>query len=181
VGEIFVRFGGDAAPVAKGIEQAVKGLDPTQVDTPSTIWDFLEVNATAMRALARIVLFMAGIAVVLAITGVYAVLTFVINRRTREFAIQMMLGATRQSIFRSVLTKGLRQIAIGLISGLILAVPAAWTFENMTKRSLLPIHAFDFSVYSISAIILLLVSVCAMTIPGLRATRVDPMQALRSE
>jgi len=159
----------------------VKTLDPTQVDTPSTIWDFLETNATEMHALARIVLFMAGIAVILAITGVYAVLTFVINRRTRELAIQMMLGATRESIFRAVIKKGLQQIAIGLLCGLILAVPAAFTFARITEKSTLPIHAFDVSVYCISAFILLVVSVCAMSLPGLRATRVDPMQALRNE
>ena len=156
-------------------------MDPTQFGTPSTIWDFLENNASGMRALAKIVLFMAAIAVVLAITGVYAVLSFVIGRRTRTFAIQMMLGATRESIFGSVLKKGLQQIAIGLFCGCILAVPAAWTFARMTKRTLLPIHPFDFSVHCISALILLVVSICAMTLPGLRATRVDPMQALRTE
>jgi len=180
-GQLFVRFEGDAAPVSASIEQIVKALDSSQVGTPSTIWDFLETNATEMRATARIILFMAGIAVLLAITGVYAVLSFAINRRTREFGIQMTLGASRQAIFSSVLIKGLRQIAIGLLCGTVLAVPAAWTFAGMTKRSTLPIHAFDVSVYGISALILLVVSLCAMGLPALRATQVDPMQALRSE
>jgi predicted permease len=180
-GQLFVRFRGDGTPVAASIEQILKTLDSSQVDTPSTIWDFLETNATEMRSLARIILFMAGIAVILAVTGVYAVLSFAINRRTREFGIQMMLGATRESIFRSVMTRGLRQIAIGLLFGVVLAIPAAWTFAGLTKRSTLPIHAFDISVYVISALILLLVSLCAMGLPAFRATRVDPMQALRSE
>jgi ABC-type antimicrobial peptide transport system permease subunit len=117
----------------------------------------------------------------MAITGVYAVLSFVTNRRTREFGIQMMLGATRQSIFRSVLVKGLVQIAVGLACGLILAFPAAWTFARMTRRSMLPIHAFDFRLYCISSMILIAVSIGAMALPSLRATRVDPMQALRTE
>ena len=166
---------------ARRIEEAVKALDPNQVVIACTIWDVLEDNATAVRALGRIVLFMAGIAVILAITGVYAVLTFTMNRRIQEFAIQMMLGATRESIFRSVMKKGLQQIAIGLVCGLILAVPAAWAFARMTAKSQLPIHTFDLSVYGISALILLLVSLCAMSLPGLRATRVDPAQALRTE
>jgi predicted permease len=180
-GQLFVRFRGDAAPIAASIEQIVKTLDATQPDTPSTIWDFLETNATEMRALARIILFMACIAVILAVTGVYAVLTFAINRRTREFGIQMMLGARRESIFMSVMTKGLQQIAIGLLVGMVLAIPAAWTFAIMTKRSTLPIHAFDISVYGISAVILLVVSLCAMGFPAFRATKVDPIQALRNE
>jgi predicted permease len=179
--ELFVRFDGDATSMAKRIEEAVKALDPGQIVVASTMWDFLETNATEIRTLGRIVLFMAGIAVVLAITGVYAVLSFTMNRRTREFAIQMMLGATRESIFRSVITRGLQQIAIGLVCGLILAAPAAWIFARMTAKSTLPIHAFDPSVYGVSALILLVVSVCAMSLPGLRATRVDPVQALRAE
>jgi hypothetical protein len=53
-GELFIRFSGDATPIAKGIEQVVKTLDPSQVGAPSTVWDFLKTNATEMRALARI-------------------------------------------------------------------------------------------------------------------------------
>ena len=180
-GQLFVRFAGDAAPVSMSIQQIVKSLDSSQLAAPSTLWDFLQTNATVMNSLARIILFMAAIAVVLAITGVYAVLSFAINRRTREFGIQMTLGATRERIFRSVLIKGARQIAIGLIGGIMLAVPAAWTFALMTKKSTMPIHAFDISVYAISALILLVVALCAMGLPAFRATQVDPMQALRSE
>jgi hypothetical protein len=71
------------------------------------------------------------------------------NRRTREFAIQMMLGTMPESIFRSVMRKGLQQIAIGLVCWLILALPAAWTFARMITKSPLPVHAFGPSVYCI--------------------------------
>jgi predicted permease len=180
-GELFVRFTGDAVPIANAIGTAVRILDRTQVEAPSTIWEFLQTNAAQIGALARIVIFMSGIAVALAITGVYAVLSFVINRRTREFGIQMMLGATRESIFGSVITRGLKQIAIGLLCGIVLSIPATLTFARMTKESPLPIHAFDIPMYCISAVVLLVVSICAMAVPALRATRVDPMQALRTE
>ena len=138
-------------------------------------------NATAMRALAKIILFMAVIALVLAITGVYSVLTFAISQRTREFGIQMTLGATRQSIFRSVMKRGLRQIALGVLLGLAMAMPAAWAWMRLAKNSWMPIDSFDPSLYSISAIILLVVSLSAMSLPALRATQVDPIQALRNE
>jgi predicted permease len=180
-GQLFVRFTGDARPISASIEQVVRTLDNSQLDTPSTIWDFLETNATEMRALAKIILFMAAIAVLLAVTGVYAVLSFAISRRTREFGIQMMLGATRQSIFRTVMTKGLRQIATGLLCGVVLAVPAAWAFGSMTRKSTLPVHTFDISVYGMAALILLVVSLFAMSLPAFRATRVDPIEALRNE
>lgn len=180
-GQLFVRFTGNAAPVSEAIQQIVKSLDASQFNPPATVWDELEMSASAIDSLAKVILFMAGIAVLLAITGVYAVLNFAISRRTREFGIQMTLGASRSRIFRSVLGKGLRQIAFGLVGGVVLAVPAAWTFARMTQRSTLPVHAFDLSVYVVSALILLIVSLCAMAIPALRAAQVDPMQALRSE
>lgn len=124
-GQFFVRFTGDATAVSNSIEQIVQNLDATQVSRPSTIWDFVESSATAMRSLSRVILFMAGIAVLLAVTGVFGVLNFAISQRTRELGIQMMLGATRQSIFRSVMTRGLRQLAVGLLLGLAMAMPAA--------------------------------------------------------
>jgi predicted permease len=180
-GQLFVRFSGSATPVAASIEEIVKSLDATQEGTPSTIWDFFESNASDMRTLAKIILFMAGIAVLLAITGVYSVLTFAISQRTREFGIQMTLGATRQSIFRSVMKRGLRQIALGFLLGLAMAMPAAWAWMRLTKDSWVHLDTFDPSAYSISALILLVVSFSAMCLPALRATQVDPIQALRNE
>ena len=180
-GELYVRFSGSAAPVAASIEDALRALDPSQIGTPAAVWDFLESGATALRSLAQIIVFMAGIAVLLAITGVYGVLTFAISQRTREFGIQMMLGATRQAVFKSVMTRGLRQIAIGLGFGLAMAMPAAWTFARLFKNSWMHVDTFDLSVYSISALILLAVSLAAMCLPALRAMRVDPITALRNE
>jgi predicted permease len=180
-GQLFVRFSGDAAPVAASIEEIVRSLDASQTGTPSTIWAYLEANATMMHSLANIILMMAGVAVLLAITGVYGVLTFAMSQRTREMGIKMMLGATRQSIFGSVMSRGLGQIALGIGLGLALALPAAWTFMRITNDSWMRIDTFDVSVYSIAAMILTAVSLCAMLLPAVRATRVDPIEALRNE
>jgi len=180
-GGLYVRFSGDQKPIASAIEDAVRALDPSQVEPPSTIWDFLETGATEIGSLARIIIFMAGVAVLLAITGVHGVLTFAIRRRTREFGIQMMLGATRQRVFRTVLVGGLGQIALGLFCGVVLCIPAAWAFLRMTEGSWLRVDTFDVTLYCVSAVILLAVSLTAMFLPALRATQVDPMQALRSE
>jgi hypothetical protein len=181
LGRLYVRFSGDPKPVAAAIADALRTLDPTQAQPPSTIWDFLETGATEITSLAHIIIFMAGIAVLLAITGVHGVLSFAIRRRTREFGIRMTLGATRPLIFSAVLTRGLRQIALGLVCGAVLCIPSAWTFMRITERSWLRVDTFDASVYGIAAVILLLVSLSAMFLPAFRATQVDPMQALRTE
>lgn len=180
-GGLYVRFAGDPKAATQAVEQTVRSLDPTQSESPSTVWDFLETGATEIMSLARIIIFMAGIAVLLAVTGVHGVLTFAIRRRTREFGIRMTLGATRPRIFQGVLTRGVRQIALGLACGVVLSIPAAWTFMRITEHSWLRVNTFDVSIYCISAVILLAVSLSAMFVPAFRATQVDPMQALRTE
>jgi ABC-type antimicrobial peptide transport system permease subunit len=180
-GQLYLRFNGDSSAIAASVAQIAHSLDSSQVDTPQTVWDDLERNADAMRTLASIILFMAGIAVALAITGVYAVLSFAVSQRTREFGIQMVLGATRQGIFRSVLAGGVRQIAVGLLLGIALAGPAAWGLTQLLKNSPVPLKSFDAAVYGISALILFVVGLAAMYLPAFRATQVDPLKAIRDQ
>jgi len=134
-----------------------------------------------LRSLARIILGMASIAVLLAITGVYGVLSFAVNQRTREFGIRMVLGANRVEIFRSIILRGIQQIAIGVLCGFALAEPAAFLFTRLLKRSPVQVQTFEPSVYLLSAILLLAVSLAAMYLPAMRATQADPMKALRTE
>jgi len=178
---LYVRFTGNASTMEKAVFDAVRGLDRTQVMTPQTIWERLEADAESIRSLANIVVVMASIALLLAVTGVYGVLSFAISQRTREFGVRMVLGANRVAIFRSVLLRGSRQIAIGLVCGVALAQPAAWTFAHFAKNSPVPFHSFDIAVYGIAAVLLVVVSLAAMYLPALRAMQVDPMKALRAE
>jgi ABC-type antimicrobial peptide transport system permease subunit len=178
---MYVRFTGSASTAESAVRDAVRTLDPTQLESPQTIWERLEQQAASMRSLARIILVMASIAVVLAVTGVYGVLSFAINRRTREFGIRMVLGANRAAIFRSIMLRGGRQIAIGLVIGIALAGPAAWTLARLLKRSPIPLQSFDPIIYAIAAVLLVVISLAAMYLPAMRATQVDPMKALRTE
>ncbi len=180
-GQMYVRFNGSASAMENAVRDAVRNLDPTQVEAPETIWESMEMEAEQLRSLAGIVVVMASIAVLLAVTGVYGVLSFAVNRRIREFGIKMVLGANRASIFRSILLSGGRQIAIGLIFGIALAEPALLALNRLTKNSSLPLRNFDTSVYAIAASLLVAVSLAAMYFPARRATNVDPMKALRTE
>ena len=149
--------------------------------TPQTIWERLESQAENVRSLARIIVVMASIAVLLAVTGVYGVLSFTVSQRTREFGIRMVLGANRVTLFRSILLRGFRQIAIGLIFGIALAEPAVWAFAHLIKNSPFPFRSFDASVFTIAAALLVVISLAGMYFPALRATQVDPINSLRAE
>jgi predicted permease len=180
-GQLYVRFTGSASTMEKEVFDGVKGLDRMQVMTPQTIWEQTELYAQNVRSLARIIVVMASIAVLLAVTGVYGVLSFVINQRTREFGIRMVLGANRVAVFRSILLRGGRQIGVGLACGLALAEPVVWAFAHLIKNSPFPFRSFDGSAFGIAAVLLLSVSVAGMYLPALRATQVDPIKALRTE
>lgn len=180
-GALYVRFKGNPKMAENAVRNAVRAVDPTQMDLPQTVWEMLEITAQALRTLAQIIVIMAAIAVLLAITGVYGVLSFAVNQRTREFGLKMVLGADRKTIFQSIIGRGARQIVVGLIAGLALAEPAALVFTRLLKKSPLPMQSFDLAVFSIAALLVTSVSVAAMVLPALRATQVDPMKALRTE
>jgi predicted permease len=180
-GSLYVRFVGSAKPLENTIRKAVKSLDPVQTIAPQTIWESLEDQAESMTAMAQIILVVASIALLMAVTGVYCVLSFAVNQRKREFGIKMVLGASRAEIFRLVLWRAVRNIAIGLISGVALAEPAMLLLNRFLARSPLPLHRFDSAVFGISAVLLAAVSLIAMYIPASRAMRTDPMRTLRTE
>ena len=178
---LYLRFTGDPKPVENAVGDIAKTLDRTQIIAPETIWESLEADAASIRSLVRIILIMASVGLLMAVVGVYGVLSFAVNQRAREFGIKMVLGANRVTIFRSVTLQAIRNIIFGLLCGVVLAEPAMWTLSRFQSGSPLPLRGFDTFVFGVSAMLLTAVSVAASWLPALRATRSDPMQALRTE
>jgi predicted permease len=179
-GGLYVNFSGDPKPVESAIRDTVKALDHTQIIAPETIWESLEADAEQMRSLAGIILIMASIGLLMAVVGVYGVLSFAVSQRTREFGIRMVLGADRGAIFRAVTKQAFRNTALGLLCGVALAGPAMWMLVRFFA-SPLPLRGLDTFIFGVSALLLAAVSLIAAWLPALRATRVDPMHALRTE
>jgi putative ABC transport system permease protein len=119
---------------------------------------------------------------ILSAVGLYGVMSFSVNQRTQEFGIRMALGADAARIFRMVMTQGAWQLVIGLILGaggaaLLLGVLAAAALQNI----LFKVNALDPFIYSAVAGLLTIVAAASCFVPARRATRVDPMVALRYE
>jgi predicted permease len=180
-GNLYVRFAGNAKPIENAVRETLKRLDPLQTTVPQTIWEAVENHAEAITVMAQIILLVAAIALLMAITGVYCVLSLAVSQRTREFGIRMVLGATRAEVFRMVLLRAIKNIAVGLLSGIVLAEPALLVLNRLLAGSPLPLHQFDSTVFGISAILLTAVSLIAMYIPATRAMNTDPMQVLRMD
>ena len=118
-----------------------------------------------------------GIALLLAVIGVYGVKSYVVSRRTREFGIRIAIGAHPRALLWQVLREGGRVTAIGIGIGLLLALGAGQFLQGI----LYGVNSIEPVVLVTAPLILLAASLLASYIPALRATRVDPTVALRSE
>jgi ABC-type antimicrobial peptide transport system permease subunit len=131
----------------------------------------------AYRAGARVFSAFAGIALLLAIVGVYGVKSYVVSRRTREFGIRIAAGAHPRALLWQILREGGRITAVGIGFGVVLALIAGRLFQGF----LYGVDAVEPAVLVTAPLILLVSSLLASYIPARRATKVDPTVALRSE
>jgi predicted permease len=124
-----------------------------------------------------LVLGFAGIALVLAAAGLYGVLAYLVTQRTAEIGVRIALGAQRGHVLRKILFDGLRPALLGLGVGLAASVGTA----RLIKQMLYQTQPLDLAIYAAVAALLMLVAAMACLVPAWRASRLDPMQALRSE
>ena len=121
--------------------------------------------------------FFAGLALLLASIGLYGVMALSVTQRTRELGIRLALGAQRADVFRLVLTQGMLLVCCGLSIGLIGALGAGRGLQGM----LYGVESVDAPALSTALFVLAGVALIACFVPARRATRVDPIVALRSE
>ena len=117
----------------------------------------------------------------LALVGVYGVVSFAVSRRTREIGVRMALGATRADIARMVVSSSAAPIAFGIAGGLVLLVPAAIALTRVFADAPVPFHPMDPIPYAAVAVTLASVAFVTMMIPAKRAAGVSPSVALRTE
>jgi putative ABC transport system permease protein len=127
--------------------------------------------------MAALMLMFAGAAVLLAGIGIYGVFAYAVSQRTKEIGIRLALGATATGVLRLVLSEGIRTAAIGLGAGISLALVASRALLAL----LFHVAVIDPATYLIAILLLLMVAVIASLVAAYRASRSDPMVALRDE
>ena len=177
------RAGQRADTLGPALSKAVAELDSNlPVYFPGTPARFHHEILSGNRLIATLFTIFGIIGFVLSAVGLYGVMSFSVNQRTQEFGIRMALGADAARIFRMVMQQGAWQLAIGLLLGaggiaLLFGVVLAAALKNI----LFKVNTLDPSIYFAVAGLLTLVAAAACFVPARRATRVDPMVALRYE
>ncbi len=171
-----------AHAVATSLQHTVNQVDANLplyfVGTPREGQDtFLAQN----RVIAGMFSIFGLVAVALASVGLYGVMSFSVNQRTQEFGIRMALGADNHNILRMVLRQGGFQLGLGLILGLGFTLLLGVLLRNAVSNFLFNIQPYDPFTYGAVAVLLGTVAMIATLVPARRATRVDPMIALRAE
>jgi putative ABC transport system permease protein len=173
-----IRTAGDPMTISREATTIVGATDPNQ--------SFLDVQTYSARVANRIwqrrlagALFgsFAGLAMVLAAVGLYGVLSYMVSQQTREIGVRLALGATERSIVGQVLGRGLRLATIGVGIGALLAVALARLITGM----LYGVTPIDPATFTLVPVLLLGIATLACYLPARRASRVDPLVALRSE
>jgi len=164
--------------LAGAVQEAVRLTDPAQAITEiAPLTDIVHRSVGRPRFFAALLASFAALALVLATVGIYGVLAFSIRQRTREVGIRAALGADRRRILQLVLGQGMRPVAIGLAAGLL----GALALTRVLADLLFTIEPIDVPTYVAVTAMLGAVAFAACWIPARRATRVDPMEALRHE
>jgi predicted permease len=175
---LAIRTDVDPASVVAAVRKAVWSVDAEQpvyrVRTMNEIVDAQVANRSLQRTLLTI---FAALALFIACVGLYGVLSYRVSNRTREIGVRMALGATTSTIGRMVLRQGVALTAIGLASGIAIAIAVT----RLLSTQLYGVAATDPATYMGVCAVLALVALLACYLPARRAARVDPMVALRDE
>jgi hypothetical protein len=175
---LFVRHNIPAGSVAPAIRTAVRETDSrVPIFTVRTMQGQMENFMGPVLAIASLLGLFAVAALLLASIGLYAVITFHLSRRTRDFGIRMALGASSQQVLRSILREGLVLTATRLVLGFLLSAATGKALRGI----LFGVTPTDAITYAGVFVLLSVVSLVACYLPARRAARIDPTVALRQE
>ena len=178
IADFVVRAPGDPNAMAPVLKRAVAAADSSQaVSTLVPVETLVSDSLAGRRLIVRMLAVFGGLALLLAIVGIYGLISYVTAQRTGEVGVRMALGARRIDVVQLILGQALVLVVIGLGIGAVLSAAASAILRKMFTD----FGGGIFSSLSLAAIALLLVGLLAGLIPALRAASLDPVKALRSE
>jgi putative ABC transport system permease protein len=176
--DVVVRTDASPESLVPAIRKQIKALDP---DLPmanvKTMEQWLTTSAAQPRLTSILLGTFAGVALLIAAIGIYAVLAYSVSQRTREIGVRMAMGATPRRVLGLIVSEGMRVVLLGLVIGLAGGLALGRTVQSLVYG----VGVRDPKIYLVVAAILTAVALAACSIPARRAAGVDPMVALREE
>ena len=175
---LMIRVAGDPTSVVAGVRAALHGVDPSAAI--SSVHSMPEVIATSLgrpRFYFSLLGSFAAIAILLALAGLYGVLSYAVAQRTREIGIRAALGSPRSAILRLVTGHGIRLVAGGIVLGLL----AGAGLTRLMVFMLYGVSPLDATTWAGAALLMIAAGVAASVVPARRAARVDPLVAMQAE
>jgi predicted permease len=174
---LLIRVSGDPQTAAASVREIVRKIDPQMAAGVATLASIVEQQGERLRPVVLYGASAGGLALLLALTGVYGVVSFSVAQRTREIGIRVALGAQRGDVFRLVLRSGAAPVSCGLAAGIGLALLASAAMEGI----LFGVNPRDPLTLVTVSVLLLAAALAATWIPARRAAALDPLSSLRSE
>ena len=179
---VVVKTTGDPRALLSAVTKEVAALDK---DVPmfgvKTMEEYLSASVAAPRFNTTLLSIFAAVALILTIVGLYGVMSYSVAQRTNEIGIRMALGAQTRDVLRLIVGQGLQLVLVGLGLGLAGALALTWLLQSLLQSLLFGVTTKDPLTLVAVAVLLVLVALVACYIPARRATKVDPMEALRCE
>ena len=175
---LVVRTKGEPLSIAGSLRNAVHAIDPDQpVSAMRPMTEWVDSSVTQSRYLTTLFGLFAALAMILAATGIYGVMSYTVAQRTHEIGVRMALGARRADVLKLVVGQGMVLTAIGVALGLL----GAFGLTRVMASLLFGVTTKDPMTFTVVAALLLAVAFLACFVPARRATKVDPLVALRYE
>jgi putative ABC transport system permease protein len=175
---LAIRTAGNPLAIVHSLSEVLRKMDPEiPLSGPRTMEEVMANGAISETTQAACLAAFSVLALILAAAGIYGLLAYVVTQRTGEFGIRLALGAPRARVVTSVLGDGLKTTLFGGALGLGAAVLAT----PLIARELYGVRPLDLATFAAVAVVMLAASVAACWVPARRASRVDPVEALRSE
>jgi putative ABC transport system permease protein len=173
---LVLRTSLPASTLEVQIRRAIQSVDPgLPVFSVTSMDEVLDASVASRRFSANLVAGFAGLALLLASVGIYGSLAYMVGQRSREIGLRLALGAQRADVLRLVMGKGVLLASLGIAAGMIFSASTA----SLMASLLYGVRPHDPAVFLMAPLLLLVVALLASYIPAWRATKVDPIAALR--
>jgi len=175
---LVIRTQGDPLNLVGAVRKEVLAIDPDQpIAAVRTMNEWIDTSVASPRYRTVLLGLFAAVALLLASTGIYGVMSYSVAQRTHEIGVRMALGARRLDVLKLVIRQGMGLVLIGVVVGLL----GAFALTRVMSTLLFGVTARDPLTFVVVAMLLAMVAFVACYLPARRATKVDPLVALRYE